>query len=154
MTLPIGKPMTDKGEQGVYTADAVFRGVLKKTSLLTVAGVLAAAGIQPTLQPELPFWSVPGGVLFGGVLGVLNFRWLAYAVERVYLHKNSTSILSNVAAAVINILKLSVIFVILYIVIQRQIVHLIGLVFGLSLCFLAILWQGFGVMTGDSNKGP
>lgn len=144
--------MTDRGQQGMYTADAVIKGVLKKTALLTLVGILAAAGLQLTLQPGLPFWSVPGGVLFGSVLGVLNFRWLAYAVERVYLHKNSTSVLSNVAAAIINILKLSVIFLILYVVIQWKIVHLIGLVAGLSVCFLAILWQGFGVMTGGTRE--
>jgi len=144
--------MTDKERQSLYTADAVVRGVLKKTALLTVAGIIAAAALQFTLQPGLPFWSVPGGVLFGSILGVLNFRWLAYAVERVYLHKNSTTILSNVAAAVINILKLSVIFIILFVVIQWKIVHLVGLVAGLSLCFLAILWQGFGVMTGGAGE--
>jgi len=144
--------MNAEGEEGKRQAAAVVAGVLKKTVILTVGGLIAAVALQRILQPGLPFWSVPAGVLFGGTLGVLNFRWLAYSVERVYLHKNSTSILSNVAAAVISVLKLSVIFIVLYVVIHYKVIHLIGLVAGLSLCFLAILWQGFGVMTGGASE--
>jgi len=143
--------MTAKSEQGKSQAAEVVAGVVKKTFLLALCGIVASVALQRILQPELPFWSVPAGVLLGGALGVVNFRWLAYSVERVYLHKNSTSILSNVAAAVISVLKLSVIFIVLYVVIQYKVIHLIGLVAGLSLCFLAILWQGFGVMTGGAS---
>jgi hypothetical protein len=140
--------MTGKANTVEYSAMTVAMGVAKKTAILTGIGTIAAIAVQMTAWPELSPWTVPAGVLIGGSLGVLNFRWLAYAVERVYLRQGTTSLLSNIAAAVINVLKLSVIFVVLFVVIKNQWVHLVGLVLGLTFCFGAILWQGFGLMSG------
>jgi len=131
-----------------HSASAVAAGVAKKTALLSVAGVVAAVAVQMTAWPGMPLWPVPAGVLFGAALGALNFRWLAYAVERVYLRQGATGLLANVAAVVINILKLSSIFIVLFVVIKNQWVHLAGLVIGLTLCFGAILWQGYGLVAG------
>jgi len=107
--------------------------------------------VQKTAWPGYPLWPVPVGVVFGAVLGLFNFRWLAYAVERVYLRKGATGTLANVAAAVITVLKLSSIFIVLFVVIKNQWVHLVGLVLGLTLSFGAILWQGYGLVA--SLKG-
>jgi hypothetical protein len=126
--------------------EAIIKGVTKKTALigsLALAAVLVFVAIQKTPQP---WWSLPAGVLFGAALGVLNFRWLAIAVQRVYLRKGATSGVSNFAAAIIGILKLLVIFIVLFIVIKWQLLHVFGLVGGLSLCFLAILWEGVTMM--------
>ena len=126
--------------------EAIIKGVTKKTAIivsLALAAVLVFVAIQKTSQP---WWSLPAGVLFGAVLGVLNFRWLAIAVQRVYLRKGATSGVSNFAAAIIGILKLLVIFIVLFIVIKWQLLHIFGLVVGLSLCFLAILWEGVTMM--------
>ena len=78
--------------------------------------------------------------------GFLNFRWLAIAVQRVYLRQGATPGISNLAAVIISILKLSIIFIILFVVIKWQLLHVFGLVAGLSLCFLAIIWQGATVL--------
>ena len=90
----------------------------------------------------------PPACFSAAALGVLNFRWLAYAVERVYLRQGTSSLLANIAAAVINVLKLSAIFIVLFVVIKNQWVHLAGLVLGLTFSFGAILWQGYGLVTG------
>ena len=140
--------MTGKANTVEHSATAVAMGVAKKTAVLTGIGTVAAVAVQMTAWPELSPWTVPAGVLIGGALGVLNFRWLAYAVERVYLRQGTSSLLSNIAAAVINFLKLSAIFIVLFVVIKNQWVHLVGLVLGLTFCFGAILWQGFGLMSG------
>lgn len=139
--------MTAEGHSAVHSAAAIVAGVVKKAALLTIIGTVAAAALQMTIWPGMSSWLAPAGVLFGGLVGVLNFRWLAYAVERVYLRKGASGLLANVAAAVINVLKLSVIFVVLFVVIRNQWVHIVGLVAGLTCCFLAILWQGFDLMT-------
>lgn len=131
-----------------HSAGIVAAGVAKKTAILAAAGVIAAAAVQMTAWPGTALWPVSAGVLFGAALGALNFRWLAYAVERVYLRQGTTSLLANVAAAAINVLKLSAIFIILFVVIQNRWVHLAGLVIGLTLCFGAILWQGYGLVAG------
>ena len=89
----------------------------------------------------------------GGILGLLNFRWLAVSVERVYLRQGATPGLSNLAAVIISLLKLSLIFIILFIVIRYQLLHVFGLVAGLSLCFLAIIWEGATLMKEVLHKG-
>jgi len=73
-------------------------------------------------------------------------------VERVYLRQGTTGLLANVAAAGINVLKLSAIFIILFVVIKNQWVHLIGLVIGLTACFAAVLWQGYGLVAGLKER--
>lgn len=141
--------MADSAVPGIeHTAAAVAAGVAKKAAFLSVAGIIAAAAVQMTAWPGTAVWPVSAGVLFGAALGVLNFRWLAYAVERVYLRQGTTGLLANVAAAAINVLKLSAIFIVLFVVIRNQWVHLAGLVIGLTLCFGAILWQGYGLVAG------
>ena len=140
--------MTGNATTVEYSANAVATSVAKKTAVLTGIGTIAAAAVQMTAWPGLSPWTIPAGVLVGGSLGVLNFRWLAYAVERVYLRQGTSSLLANIAAAVINVLKLSAIFVVLFVVIKNQWVHLAGLVLGLTFSFGAILWQGYGLVTG------
>lgn len=139
--------MTAEGHAFAHSAAEIVTGVVKKATLLTVIGTVAASALQLTAWPDLAPWPVPLGVLCGGLIGVVNFRWLAYAVERVYLRKGASSLLANVAAAVVNILKLSAIFIVLFVVIKNQLVHVVGLVAGLTCCFVAILWQGFDLMT-------
>ena len=138
--------MTDETQIRQQAIAGIIKGVAKKTALLTV-GAAATALLYALIQDSgQRWWPLPASVLFGGALGLLNFRWLASAVERVYLRKGATPGLSNIAVVIIGVLKLAVIFVILFIVIKWQLVHIIGLVGGLSLCFLAILWEGAAMM--------
>ncbi len=124
----------------------IIMGVAKKTALIVSVATAATLAISLIHRNEQHWWFLPLSVLFGGGLGLLNFRWLAISVERVYLRKGATPVLSNLAAVIISILKLSVIFIILFIVIKWQMLHIFGLVAGLSLCFLAILWEGVTTM--------
>jgi hypothetical protein len=122
-----------------------------KTALIVsvaLAGVVIFSVIEKSTQP---WWYLPASVLFGGALGLLNFRWLALSVQRVYLRQGATPVGSNLAAVIISLLKLSLIFIILYFVIKWQLLHVFGLVGGLSLCFLAILWEGSTIMHQASN---
>ncbi len=116
-----------------------------KTSLV-VLGAAAASSAFNLIQHTQQWWLLPFSIIFGGILGLLNFRWLAVSVERLYLRKGSTPGVSSIVGLVISGLKLTVIFVVLFIVIRWQLVHIFGLVGGLSLCFLAILWEGVTLM--------
>lgn len=140
--------MPGSGQPIEHSAKTVAAGVARKTAVLTGIGIVAVVAVQMTAWPGYPLWPVPVGVVFGAALGLVNFRWLAYTVERVYLRKGTSSNLASVAAAVINVLKLSVIFIVLFVVIKNQWVHLVGLVIGLTLSFGAILWQGYGLVVG------
>ncbi len=132
--------MTDETDVRKRAVAAVLSGVARKTAVIVSAAAVAAL-VLALLRGDR-WWFLPASVLFGGLLGVINFRWLAIAVQRVYLRDGATPGTSNLAAAIINILKLSIIFVILFIVIKWQLLHVFGLVAGLTLCFFAIIWQG------------
>jgi len=132
---------------------AIVQGVVKKTLMLTavaIAGIFLFNVVFDATDQR--WWPVPASILFGAALGLVNFQWLAVAVERVYLRKGATPGVSNIAAAIINILKLAAIFVVLFIVIRWQVLNMFGLVGGLSLCFLAILWQGLTLMKNVSAQ--
>jgi hypothetical protein len=144
---------TDEDRIRNQAVEVIVKGVARRTALIVSiasAGVLAFGLLQGT---EQPWWFLPASVLFGGILGLLNFRWLAIAVQRVYLRRGATSITSNLAAVIISILKLSLIFIILFIVIKWRLLQVFGMVAGLSLCFLAILWEGTTMMKQTLNSG-
>jgi hypothetical protein len=138
--------MTDEILVRRQAVAAILKGVAKKTALIVSFAALASLVFSLLRGTDQRWWFLPFSVLFGGLLGLLNFRWLAIAVERVYLRQGATPVGSNLAAVVISLLKLSLIFIVLFIVIKLQLVHVFGLVAGLSLCFLAILWEGATAM--------
>ncbi len=145
--------MTDEAQIRKQAVAGIIRGVIKKTALIVLGAAAVALAYSGIVKSSQRWWFVPVSILFGGALGLLNFRWLAISVERVYLRKGSTPGLANIAALVISGLKLSVIFIILFIVIKWQLVHIFGLVGGLSLCFLAILWEGATLMKQTLKNG-
>ena len=138
--------MTDETLVRKQAVTAILKGVARKTALIVSAGAAAVLIFSFLRGADQRWWFLPVSVLFGGALGLLNFRWLAIAVERVYLRQGTTALLSNLAAVIINILKLSLIFIVLFVVIKWQVLHVFGMIGGLSLCFLAILWEGASVM--------
>ena len=136
----------DENQTRKQAVESIIRGVTRKTALISVLAVASVLVFIAIQKPSQPWWPIPAGILFGAALGVLNFRWLAIAVQRVYLRKGATSGFANIAAVIIGLLKLLVIFVVLFAVIKWQMLHVFGLVAGLSLSFLAILWEGVTIM--------
>lgn len=138
--------MTDEAQTRRRQVAEILKGVAGKTALVVLPVTVAALVYGLVQQRGERWWFLPASILFGGALGLLNFRWLAIAVERVYLRKGATAVVSSLAAAIISVLKLAFIFIILFVVMKWQLVHIFGLVGGLSLCFLAILWEGARLM--------
>jgi hypothetical protein len=132
------------------TVADIVQGVLKKTLLLTAGAIAGVFIFNFLVATDRRWWLIPVSILFGAALGLVNFRWLAVAVERIYLRKGATPGMSNLAAAIINMLKLAAIFVVLFIVIKWQLLNVFGVVGGFSLCFFAILWQGLTLMKNVS----
>ncbi len=149
--------MTDDVRIRQQAVAAIIRGVAKKTAVIVIIAVCIVAAVSGLRSTDPRWWFLPASILFGGTLGLLNFRWLAIAVERVYLRQGATPGLSNLAAIIISVLKLSLIFIILFVVIKYQLLHVFGLVGGISLCFLAIIWEGIAVTKRNlmnSEKQP
>lgn len=145
--------MTDESQIRRQAVARILKGVAKKTALI----VLGAAALSLAYSLSRPsgerWWFIPLSVIFGGALGLLNFRWLAVAVEKIYLRQGATPGFSKLAAMVLSVLKLSIIFIILYVVIKWQVMHIFGLVGGLTLCFLAIIWEGAAMMKQTLHNG-
>jgi hypothetical protein len=133
--------MTEEAIAPKQAVGDIVQRVVKKTLMLTAVAIAGVFIYSALVAADRQWWLVPASILFGAALGLVNFQWLAVAVERIYLRKGATPGVSNIAAAVINILKLAAIFVVLFIVIKWQLLNVFGLVGGLSLCFFAILWQ-------------
>lgn len=144
---------TDDARRGEQTADEIVKGVARKTAVM--ASIAAAVLLVFTIIRKFDqrWWLPSASLLFGGALGLLNFRWLALSVQRIYLRQGVTSGLSMLAATVVSILKLTLIFIILFIVIKWQLLHVYGLAAGLTFCFLAILWEGIGLMKKQTLDG-
>lgn len=147
------KNMTNESQIRQQSVDAILKGVTKKTALIVSLATAAVLVYAAVMGSEHRWWFLPASILFGGALGLLNFRWLAVSVQRVYLRQGATVVGSNLAAVVISLLKLSLIFVILFIVIKWQLLPVFGLVAGLSLCFAAILWEGATMMRETIKQG-
>lgn len=144
----------DENQIRNQAVESILRGVVKKTALIVSLGTVAALAFGMLQKDgQQAWWFLPASVLFGGALGLLNFRWLAVSVQRFYLRPGASAMGSKVAAAVISLLKLSLIFIILFVVIKWQLLPILGLVAGLSLCFLAILWEGATALTLTMKKG-
>jgi len=141
--------MTDAKDQERMlkeTARIIIQNVGKKTALLVVLALAGSLLLGIAQGPGQRWWFFPGGILFGAALGLVNFRWLAMSVERFYVRRDASPAAAKAVGAIISFLKLSAVFIIIFIVIKWEVVHILGLVLGLSLSFLAILWQGIMVM--------
>lgn len=129
-------------------AGAIVARVAKKTVLLAfVSAVVSLIFFMPEAREA---WrSFPLGILAGAGLGVLNFRWLALIVEKAYTKQDGGSPARRIMSWPLNIFKLSAIFIILFILIRHRLVHLTGLVAGLSISFISILWEGLTSLSRD-----
>lgn len=124
---------------------SIIKNVMLKTSLLMGMGAVGAA-VYGLFAWKPAWWSIGVAILFGASLGFLNFRWMAFAIERTLLKRVQHVEPLSPVEQLLNVLKLAAIFIVLFVVMKWQIIHAFGLVIGLSLCFLAIIWEGLTVM--------
>lgn len=139
------------------TAARIVGRVMNKTVLLTIAAMVVVFAARLARGGSGEWWEAQAGVLFGAALGLLNFRWLASTAERFYAKRGMTPGRGQVIGILISVLKLSAIFVVLFVVIRWKLLSIIAVVGGLSVCFAAILWEGLGALTrgiGESGSPP
>jgi hypothetical protein len=141
--------MTDETQVLHQTVLSVIKSVTIKSSLTVSIAACAALIYLLIKNISESWWFMPGSILFGGGLGLLNFRWLAFAVERKLSKRITPSGSSNPAIMIMNGFKLSAIFIVLFVVIKWQLLNIFGLVIGLSLCFLAVIWDGLTLIKGS-----
>ena len=146
--------MTDVAQTRHEAVVALTRRVTVKATLLVSLAASVALLYVLLANTDESWWFMPVSVLCGGTIGLLNFRWLALAVERKLLKKLSPTGPTNPAVALINGLKLATIFIVLFVVIKWHVLHLFGLIAGLSLCFVAIIWEGLALISSAHDREP
>ena len=67
----------DENRMREQSVDAILKGVAKKTALIVSLAAAAALVYAIVLGSDHRWWFLPASILFGGALGLLNFRWLA-----------------------------------------------------------------------------
>ncbi len=120
---PLNHSRTSEAQTAKLAVAGIVKGVAIKTSLIVLVAAAVDLAYVLVRHGGERWWFVPLSILFGGALGLLNFRWLAFAVERIYLRKGATPGLSNLAASIIGVLKLLAIFIILFVVIKWQLLQ-------------------------------
>lgn len=87
--------------------------------------ILVATGSQAMGYP-----AVAAGFLVGGVISVLNFRWLCFFYQRALLQKKRRA---KILASLAYVARYAFIGALLYVTIQARLTDLVALVLGLSL---------------------
>jgi hypothetical protein len=80
---------------------------------------------------------IPASVLIGGVLGILNLRGLVWGIESLLGAQKA-----NVTLLLLNILRLLILFSIITILVAFRLVHLFGLLLGMTVVFLILIKEG------------
>jgi len=124
------------------TVLAIIKSISIKTALLNTIAACAALVYAVISNASVDWWFMPFSILCGGVLGLANFRWLALAVERKLASKIAPADRPNAVRALLTGLKLVAIFIALFVIIKWQLLHIFGLLTGLSLCFVTLVWEG------------
>ena len=110
--------------------------------------------IMRNLTRSSQFFASTTMLVLGATLRALGWRWTMVVGILGHAARFAVYALFPASAAmIIGVLKLSVIFIILFVAIKWQLAHIFGLVGGLSLCFLAILWEGAAVMKYTLRNG-
>lgn len=126
------------------------KGVAKKAVYLSLPALCAALAFL-LINGGSPYF-ISAGIILGAGLGVMNFNWLAQAVERLYLRGQAKTTASGLMGRLFTVFKLSAVFIILFFVIKTDVVHVIGLVIGLSVSFAAVIWEGLTIMSNMRIK--
>src|SRR3990170_4288871 len=99
------------------SASTIIKGVAKKSASPAASALPAVIAIGLLQgQGEGRPWFLAASVLFGGALGLVNFRWLAMAIQQLYHGKGAAPTVSNIFPTIVSVLKLSVIFIVLFLI--------------------------------------
>ncbi|MFA5073675.1 MAG: ATP synthase subunit I [Nitrospirota bacterium] len=132
---------------------SLIKHVMVKTAVLASCAAVIMLVYFLIKKADVLWWRVPVGILFGAALGITNFRWLAFAIERTVYKQMKIAAPVNPVMTALNALKLIAIFIVLFVIIKYQVLNVFALLFGLSFCFLAMIWEGLAYLKDSRNTG-
>jgi len=110
----------------------ILRRVIKKSLIIILPAAVASAFIEGK--------KLPLGIVAGGVLGILNLRGLVRNVQGVIGSKHATA-----KIVFLSMFRLLGLFVAIFILIWFKIINVLGLLFGFTVVFVLILYEGMKV---------
>ncbi len=107
----------------------ILRGVIKKSIFI----ILPAAAVSAFFE-----WKkLPLGIIAGGVLGILNLRGLVRNVEGFIGSEGVTA-----KMILLSLTRLCALFTVIFILIWLKIINILGMLFGFTVVFVLILFEG------------
>jgi len=90
--------------------------------------------------------SISLGLILGGGVAILNFRWLRLIMEKVFFHRQKIHILQLV-------IKFSVLAAVLFLILRYTRANPIALVVGVSTLFVSLFWEMLRPILQTERKG-
>lgn len=110
----------------------ILRGVIKKSLIIILPAAAASAFFE---------WKkLPVGIILGGVFGILNLQGLVRSVEGLIGSKKATA-----KIIFLSMTRLFILFAAVFILIWLKIINILGMLFGFTVVFLLILYEGMKV---------
>lgn len=110
----------------------ILKRVVNKSLIIILPAAAASAFFE---------WKkLPASIIIGGVFGILNLRALVRNVEGLTGSGKATSRL-----IILSITRLLMLFIAIFILIWLKVINIIGMLFGFTVVFVLILFEGMKV---------
>lgn len=110
----------------------ILKGVIKKSLIV----ILPVAVVSSFFE----WHKLPLGIISGGVFGVLNLAGLVRSIEGALGTEKA-----KVRIIIFSIIRLFILFAVIFILIWLKIVNIPGMLFGFTVVFILILYEGMKV---------
>ncbi len=110
----------------------ILKGVIKKSLIV----ILPVAVVSSFFE----WHKLPLGIISGGVFGVLNLAGLVRSIEGALSTEKA-----KVRIIIFSIIRLFILFAVIFILIWLKIVNIPGMLFGFTVVFILILYEGMKV---------
>jgi hypothetical protein len=110
----------------------ILKGVIKKSIFIILPAAIISAFFE---------WKrLPAGIIAGGVFGILNLRGLVRSVEGFIGSQKAT-----VKIIFLSMTRLFLLFAAIFLLIWFKIINVLGMLFGFTVVFILILYEGMRV---------
>ena len=116
--------------------------ILKRVINKSLIVILPVAAVSAFFE-----WKkLPASIIIGGVFGILNLRGLVRSVEGLVGSEKATTKL-----IFLSITRLLMLFIAIFILIWLKVINIIGMLFGFTVVFVLILFEGMKVGGGAGS---
>lgn len=87
---------------------------------------------------------MPGSILIGTLLGIVNLRGMAWGIESLL-----GAVQENTKLVVLSLIRLFVVFAVIFVLAALRLVNLLGLLAGMTVVFLLLIREGLRLARRD-----